>query len=70
MFLLEADQVSLLPFFVSGIGDPRLHLAQSLSKLSTTYPGVLSSLLINPVLTEKDRAHLKTYLDKASVQIS
>lgn len=55
---------------LQGIGDPRLHLAQSLSKLSTAYPGVLNRLLMNPVLTEKDRAHLHTYLDSASVQIS
>ncbi|KAK3928644.1 Exportin-2 [Frankliniella fusca] len=52
-----------------GLGDPRLNLAQSLSKLSVAYPGRLTPLLTTG-LTDSDRGHLKTYLDGAKVQIA
>jgi hypothetical protein len=51
-----------------GFSDPRLHLAQSLHRLSVAYPGRLSPLL-STGLSDADRAHLKNYLDAANVQI-
>uniref|UniRef100_A0A1B6CNE8 Exportin-2 n=1 Tax=Clastoptera arizonana TaxID=38151 RepID=A0A1B6CNE8_9HEMI len=54
---------------LQGVGDPRLHLAQSLSRLSSSYPGRLQSML-DSELSDTDRTHLKNYLDGASVQLS
>lgn len=54
---------------LAGVGDARLNLAQSLSKLSIAYPGILTPLLTTG-LTDSDRAHLKSYLDAAKVQIA
>lgn len=54
---------------LSGVGDARLNLAQNLGKLSVSCPGRLNPLLATG-LTDSDRAHLKTYLDGAHVQIA
>lgn len=54
---------------LGGVGDARLNLALSLSNLSSAHPGRLPPLLTTG-LTESDRAHLKTYLDNAKVQIA
>ncbi|XP_054273914.1 exportin-2 [Macrosteles quadrilineatus] len=54
---------------LQGVGDPRLHLAQCLSKLSVACPGRLPPLLSNG-LTETDRAHLQNYLTAANVTLS
>ncbi|XP_075231087.1 chromosome segregation 1 [Lycorma delicatula] len=54
---------------LQAVTDPRLHLAQSLSKLSTACPGRLNPLLDNG-LTQDDRNHLKKYLAAANVQIN
>ncbi|XP_069676561.1 exportin-2 [Periplaneta americana] len=53
---------------LQGLGDPRLHLAQSLQQLSAAYPGRLNTLL-STGLTDTDRAHLKNYLMGANVQL-
>ncbi|KAG8250095.1 exportin-2 [Homalodisca vitripennis] len=54
---------------LQGVGDPRLHLAQSLSKLSVACPGRLNPLLQNG-LGDADRSHLQTYLNAANVTLS
>ncbi|KAJ1519390.1 hypothetical protein ONE63_004682 [Megalurothrips usitatus] len=54
---------------LGGVGDARLNLAHSLSKLSVAYPGRLSPLL-QTGLTDSDRAHLQAYLNEAKVQIA
>lgn len=53
---------------LQGVADVRLHLAQSLSKLSVAYPGRLQPMLGG--ISEPHRIHLKTYLDAAKVEIS
>ncbi|PNF40478.1 Exportin-2 [Cryptotermes secundus] len=51
-----------------GISDPRLHLAQSLYRLSVACPGRVSPLL-RTGLSDANRAYLKNYLDAAGVQL-
>jgi hypothetical protein len=51
-----------------GVSDPRLHLAQSLYRLSVAYPGRLSPLLRTGV-SDANRIYLKHYLDAAGVQL-
>ncbi|XP_067006504.1 exportin-2 [Anabrus simplex] len=54
---------------LQGVGDARFHLAQSLSKLSTAYPGRIGPTLATG-LGEPHRSHLKNYLDGANVQLA
>jgi hypothetical protein len=53
---------------VLGVGEPRLHLARSLHRLSVAYPGRLGPLLSSG-LSDAERAYLKNYLDAGSVQL-
>lgn len=56
-------------YWCLGVGDPRLHLASALSKLSVAYPGRLNPLIQNG-LTDADRSHLQNYLTAANVTLS
>ena len=65
--LIFAGKASSDPVELAGIGDPRQHLIQNLSKLSSSRPGQVPALVQQ--LPDQARQFLQQYLQQAGVTI-